>query len=107
MEAQPTTYSCAGLLLLPEERQRQIIDGDEDPEATRLALQEEHGVSLPTQREAEEDWMYRLRIARARRRCGADLTALFTDLPADGLEHALVCPACGNVIMAIRYPEEG
>jgi hypothetical protein len=36
--------------------------------------------------------------------CGADLTAAFAALPADGRDHEIECPRCGTVGVHMKTP---
>lgn len=38
--------------------------------------------------------------------CGAELTALFAAMPADGRDHEIGCPKCGTVGTHMRTPPE-
>ncbi len=38
--------------------------------------------------------------------CGQDLTALYAEVPADGQEHFVRCPKCGNVGRVTKHPPE-
>jgi hypothetical protein len=80
-----------------------------DPEAALTGMSPEDVTALaedlriPGRQADEEDWQFRLRVARARRGCGADLTGLIAQVPENGREHEITCPVCGNRAKVIRY----
>jgi hypothetical protein len=43
---------------------------------------------------------------RKRKGCGQNLTDLIAKIPADGNEHKLKCPKCGNIAKVEKTPPE-
>lgn len=91
-------YRCVGLLRLDEATQRAIID-----EEAPLAQVESYAAEFKVRHlQDEEEWSFRLRVARSRSGCGRDLTEVIEALPEDGVEYTVVCSDCGNKVAVRR-----
>lgn len=63
----------------------------------RLAGTRKRGIRTRKQRGLGPDSAYDAPV-----RCRQDLTALVQALPADGQDHQITCPKCGNVARVMR-----